>query len=255
MNPGWTRTKDEATDCTETHRYGMKATVFVLLVALGAALCLAQAAPEKKADTNLMPNPGMEADKNKDGIPDGWAVDEQVFEKVGWLHPVKGRVFQEASKPKDGKFCLAYSSSGPDAKGLPDDKLFSFRAWKEYYRPGKIDTFTPIACSKVKVEKGKKYRLSAWTAAKDIPYLMIHLVHYDEDGRARGLGALLKPPGVEGISKSGTWDWEEWVLEWTPRKDGHMGFIPIIAENGPDRWVWIDKCAVELLEDGKKGAK
>ena len=196
----------------------------------------------RAAGENLIPNPGMEADADKDGRPDGWAVDGKILEKVGWLVAMKGSVRRESDKAKEGKFSLAYSSSKPGEKGVPDDKLFSYRTWESYYRPGKIDTFTPIACNKIKVEPGKTYRLSAWTAAKDIPYLMIHLIRYYEEGIGPGLGALLKPPGVEGISKSGTWEWLEWTC---PQRVTHMGFIPIIAENGPDRWVWIDRTSME----------
>jgi hypothetical protein len=227
----------------------MRRLLFALAL-MPLVLCLGAAGPEG----NLISNPGMEADADEDGRPDGWDVDAKIIERVGWLVPMKGKVLRHAGKAKDGKFSLAYSSSEPGVEGLAEDKLFSFRAWRDYYRPGKIDTFTPIACSgKVQVEPGAKYRLSAWTAAKDVPYLMIHLIQYTEGGAGPGLGDLLKPPGVKGISKSGTWEWEEWTLEWTcPERVTRVGFVPIIAESGPNRWVWIDAVAIEKIAEPEK---
>lgn len=214
-----------------------------ILIAVAMALAVTAG-----AQTNLVLNPGLEADADADGMPDHWHAADPTDYPANWHVGGGGSEVGLSDIARTGEHSIVYSTPHirPPAVGNP----WSFDEWQAQTEVTAGHWSVALRTADFPVDEYHLYRVRCWVRAQDILRLHIKFIAtYVYPGREdepveRWIQPLLHNPD-DVTHASGSWDWQMWEALVPVREFVEQGRIEFwVREWAAPASVWCDDMSV-----------
>jgi len=188
----------------------MGLAVAALLVGLGVGL--AQTTPGETSEVNRIQNPGLEADTDRDGIPDHWGVPRpSAYPADRYPEGLKPE-FGICDVARRGKHSITYTLPARAIPHVATEDAWDHAAWARVAKTTVDHWAVAFKTDNFPVTEYRLYRIRCWVKAEGILDLHIKFIstfiYPGQDKPVERWTLPLLNDARHRVRRSGTWDWE-----------------------------------------------
>ncbi len=230
------------------------AAALFLLSFPGAMLSAPAGAAAPPAGPNLIRNPSMEIDADRDGRPDAWRTSADTEYR---RPPRLGKTpwgLDRSPVAHTGKWSLHYRAAVVSAPLLPPADWWDCTAWQKQRRSVPATWAVPVISNRFPVLGEHEYLLRIWIKARGVRMLHVKYIgHYKgmPENRTYWTQPLLRSP--QGRTHvSGSWDWEPFETRLLVPGGQDWGRLEVwLWQDGQPGEIWVDDAEVRQLQSAQ----